>query len=450
MQKVGLISLGCAKNLVDSEIMLGKLKQAGFNITPELQDAEIVIINTCSFLNEAKRESLETIFEILAWKRSGSIKKLIVAGCLPQRYFPKLQQEIPEVDAFLSVDDIERIDQICLSESSPSSAGSFPEPKYLYDDRSPRMLATPPYMAYVKIAEGCDHLCSFCIIPKIRGSYRSRDKKSLLREVEQLAAAGVAEINLIAQDTTTYGQDLEREERLPDLIETLSTLEGIHWVRLLYGYPSGVSDRLLQAMLASDKICHYLDIPFQHASKRILERMMRGGDRVSHMTLIERIRRWIPDMAIRTSMIVGFPGETAEDFNELLAFCKEVEFDHLGVFQYSHEEGTEAFQLSDDIPEDVKKEREVQLNEAQQKILKNKNQSKVGRSFEVLCEGSCEESEHLLCGRTEYQAPDVDSRVLINEGIARAGDFVRVKITEVYPFDLIGKIIGKIQNAQRY
>ncbi len=439
---VGLISLGCAKNLVDSEIMLGKLKQAGFTITAEIEKAEIVIINTCSFLNDAKRESLETIFEILEWKRSGSVKKLIVAGCLPQRYYPDLQQEIPEVDVFLSVDDIEHIDQICLSERNPSQNGPFPEPKYLYNDRSPRMLVTPSYMAYVKIAEGCDHLCSFCIIPKIRGIYRSRDKDSILREVRHLVAAGVKEVNLIAQDTTAYGQDLKREEALSDLLESLSDLEDIRWIRLLYGYPSGISNRLLEAMLASHKICHYLDIPFQHASKKILEKMLRGGDRASHMALIEKIRRVIPDMAVRTSMIVGFPGETEEDFLELLAFCKEAEFDHLGVFQYSSEEGTEAFQLSDNIPEDVKCQREAILKETQEDILKRKHQLKVGQSFDVLCEGSCEESEHLLRGRMEYQAPDVDSRVLINEGTARAGDFVRVKITEAFPFDLIGKIVG--------
>ncbi len=442
MQKVGLISLGCAKNLVDSEVMLGKLKQAGFQITPKLQEAEIVIINTCSFLEDAKRESLETIFEIQRWRRSGSLKKLIVAGCLPQRYFPALQSEMPEVDAFLSVDDIERIDQICLSDIKQLSKASFPEPKYLYNDKSPRLLATPPYLAYVKIAEGCDHLCSFCIIPKIRGPYRSRDPKSILREVKQMADMGVKEINLIAQDTTAYGQDFKREDALPILLEELSHLDGIHWIRLLYGYPSGISDRLLHAMLSSDKICHYLDIPFQHASKRILERMMRGGDRDSHITLIEKMRRLIPDIALRTSVIVGFPGETEQDFKELLSFCKEVEFDHLGVFQYSHEEGTEAFPLGDDIPEAVKREREAKLKEAQQKILMNKNQQRIGQSFEVLCEGACEETGDLLCGRMKYQAPDVDSRIVINEGLAQAGDFIRVKITKAFPYDLIGRIVG--------
>lgn len=441
MQKVGLISLGCAKNLVDSEVMLGKLRQSGFQITPHLPEAEIVIINTCSFLNEAKRESLETIFEILELKRSGTLKKLIIAGCLPQRYFPDLKKEMPEVDAFLSLDDIERIDQICLSESELASEKSFSEPKYLYDDKSPRMLATPSYMAYVKIAEGCDHLCSFCIIPKIRGPYRSRNPESILSEVKHLASQGVREVNLIAQDTTAYGSEGTNEESLSLLIEDLSSLDDIHWIRLLYGYPSGISDRLLTSMLSSNKVCHYLDIPFQHSSKRILERMMRGGDRDSHMALIEKIRRFIPDVALRTSMIVGFPGEMEKDFKELLDFCREAEFDHLGIFQYSHEEGTEAFQLADDIQEEVKMEREAILVEAQQKILSKKNQLKVDMTFEVLCEGPSQESKDLLCGRTEYQAPDVDSRVLINDGIAQAGDFVRVKITEAYPYDLIGRII---------
>lgn len=442
MQKVGLISLGCAKNLVDSEIMLGKLKQAGFQITSSLPEAEIIIINTCSFLDEAKRESLETIFEILEWKRSGTLKRLIIAGCLPQRYFPKLKREIPEADAFISVDDIEQIDKICLSASQKVSEAPFKEPKYLYDDKSPRILSTPPYMAYVKIAEGCDHLCSFCIIPTIRGPYRSRDPESILKEVQDLADRGVKEINLIAQDTTAYGSDLNRKDALSDLIESLSAIEGIHWIRLLYGYPSGMTERLLQSIASIDKICHYLDIPFQHASKRILERMMRGGDRTSHTALIKNIKMKIPDIAIRTSMIVGFPGETEDDFTELLDFCQEVEFDHLGIFQYSHEEGTEAFRLKDDIPEEVKKEREERLMESQQKILKNKNRDKVGRTFDLLCEGLCPDSDDLLCGRLEFQAPDVDSRVLINEGMAQAGDFASVKITKAHPYDLIGKIIG--------
>ncbi len=442
MQKVGLISLGCAKNLVDSEVMLGKLKQAGFLITPTIPEAEIIIINTCSFLNEAKRESLETVFEILKWKQSGALKKIIVAGCLPQRYLPELKKEIPEVDAFLSIDDIENIDKLCLSEDQKFIQDSFPEPNYLYNDKTPRILTTPSYMAYVKIAEGCDHLCSFCIIPKIRGRYRSRDPNSIMREVKSLTEKGVKEINLIAQDTTAYGNDFDRKNALSDLIEGLSKIDGIHWIRLLYGYPSGITDKLLQSIASSEKACNYLDIPFQHSSKRILEKMMRGGDRNSHITLIEKIRKAIPDISIRTSLIVGFPGETEKDFNDLESFCIEAEFDHLGIFQYSHEEGTEAFKWKDDVPDRAKKEREQRLIETQKKILEKKNKDKEGREYEVLCEGVCQDSNDLLCGRLESQAPDVDSRVLINEGIAKEGDFIIVKIIKAYPYDLIGKIIG--------
>ncbi|MEW5807588.1 MAG: 30S ribosomal protein S12 methylthiotransferase RimO [Acidobacteriota bacterium] len=442
--RVGLISLGCPKNQVDSEVMIGVLQKDGYEITSDLSGAEIIIINTCSFIEAAKRESLETIFEVAELKKSGSLKKLIVAGCLPQRYCSELQREIPEVDHLLSVNDVERIAEVCRQDKKTLPPDRFSSPRYLYSERSPRFLSSPRFYAYVKIAEGCNHSCSFCIIPRIRGKYRSRSVASIKEEVMNLSGSGVKEINLIAQDTTSFGIDLGMENGLSLLIEKLSSIEGIRWIRILYGHPAGIGDSLLKSISSSEKICRYLDIPFQHASKRILRSMKRGGSSKSHLDLINKIRRYLPEITLRTAVIVGYPGETEAEFQELLAFCSEARFDHLGVFRYSHEEGTEVYDLDDSISEELKEERYRTLMAMQQGISLEKNRSRVGKVFDLICEGVSSESDDLLSGRMESQAPDIDSRVLINEGSAEAGEFVRVQITESHPYDLVGKIIGKL------
>ncbi len=443
MKTIGMISLGCPKNQVDSEVMLGSLKRAGYEIVSDLSSAETIIINTCSFIESAKKESIETIIETAQLKKTKSLKKLVVAGCLPQRYMSEMRTEIPEVDAFLAVDDIERIAEACSENGEFIPRSLAPDPPHSpYNENSVRVLTGKPFSAYVKIAEGCDHQCSFCTIPTIRGRYRSRTIPSIMKEVRMLAEEGIKEINLVAQDTTAYGSDGNVQGDLPDLLTSLSEINGIHWIRLLYGYPSGITNKLLKTIAKSEKICAYLDIPFQHGSPDILKRMQRGGSAKTYLSLIEKIREIIPSIALRTSIIVGFPGETEEDFNQLLRFCVDAQFDHLGVFRYSHEEGTEAYRFKETVSDHLKEEREQRVMDLQQGILQEKQRERVGHRYELLCEGVCDESDDLLTGRLAIHAPDVDGRVIVNEGTAQAGEFVSVEITESHPYDLIGRIVG--------
>jgi ribosomal protein S12 methylthiotransferase len=455
--RVGLVSLGCPKNTVDSEVMLGHLDRDGVEVTTEMGRADVIVVNTCGFVDAAKEESIATILEAACHKSQGSCRRLVVAGCMVQRYRQELEQEIPEIDAFVDLDGLEevgtavglgdpperRLSPVRLPLLPPEESAPVVRPStYLYEAETPRRRSGPPWTAYLKIAEGCDNPCSFCAIPQFRGAFRSRAPADIVREARHLAGEGVRELNLIAQDSTAYGHDLGLTDGPAHLLDRLSRIEGLRWIRLFYVYPNKVEDSLLEVMAARDSIARYIDIPLQHASRPVLARMRRGGSAVSHLQLLERIRRRVPDVAIRSTMIVGFPGETEDDFRQLCDFVSEARFDNLGTFTYSHEDGTGAHALDDDVPPRLKLERRDRLMELQQAIALQRNESKVGRVFTVLSEGSCPETEHLLQGRLEGQAPEVDGRVLINDGEAGPGRFVRVEIAEAHPYDLVGRAIG--------
>jgi ribosomal protein S12 methylthiotransferase len=448
-KKVGMVSLGCPKNLVDSEVMMGLLARQGYELTTDQQAADVLVVNTCGFIDSARQESVETIIEMAQLKQSGKLQQLIVAGCLVERYKEDLQQEIPEIDALIGVNQLTEItDVVKPSGYKPlpiySDGRSAPE-LFLYDETTPRLRATAPYTSYVKIAEGCDHTCAFCIIPKLRGVFRSRSPESILREVEMLAAQGVKEIVLISQDTTTYGTDLALKDGLAQLVESIASVEGIEWVRFLYCYPTAITDELLRVVAEHPNVCKYFDIPLQHASARVLKRMRRGGNRASYERLFKRIRERVPGAALRTTFIVGFPGERQEDFEELVEFVKAMEFDRVGVFTYSDEENSPAFELDEKVEGKVAKQRERRLMKEQAKISKRKNKRMIGRRVQVLLEGKAKETDLLLEGRMQSQAPEIDGVILINDMpedcAAQSGDFVTVEITEAQDYDLIGRII---------
>ena len=424
--------------------MLGHMREAGYELTQNPEEAEILVVNTCGFIGPAKQESIDTILEMAQYKEKGKCRRLVVTGCLAQRYAVDIGREIPEVDSVTGLDQIESIVQACETQErrvEPLVAdGSV---KYLYDHDTPRVLATPPFSAYVKISEGCDYPCTFCIIPKIRGQYRSRPVDSILAEAESLAGRGVKEILLIAQDTTRYGADLGHRNGLASLLRQLAQVDGLEWIRFLYAYPTTLTDEILEAIADQHKICRYVDMPLQHASDGVLKAMKRPGTRASNTLLIERIRSIVPRVAIRSSFIVGFPGETEEDFQNLLSYCKEIEFDHLGVFTYSHEEDTEAYGREDTVSPHEKQRRRDELMEQQAAISFRKNRERVGHSAVVLVEGLSAESELLLAGRTEGQAPDIDGTVLITDGWSEAGTFATVEFTEAHPYDLVGKILDQ-------
>src|SRR6516225_4642216 len=352
MPKVGMVSLGCPKNLVDSEVMLGMLARRGYELTPRAGDADVIIVNTCSFIDPAKRESIETILEMAEYKKQGIARRLVVAGCLVERYRQDLLKEIPEVDFVLGTNELERVLEACQGTGEPRTV-DHPFDPYLYTDFTPRVLATPRYSAYVKIAEGCDHPCSFCVIPQMRGNFRSRPMGSILAEADKLASGGVKELLLIGQDTTDYGKDLGIKDGLAHLLRELDRVEGLNWIRFLYAYPNNVHDSMLDVMASGDRICKYIDIPLQHASAKVLKSMLRGGNRRSLTRLISRIRERVPGVTIRTTFIVGFPGETEADFDELLGFIRAVEFENLGVFAYPDEQECGAFALSDKVPSKI-------------------------------------------------------------------------------------------------
>lgn len=449
-KKVGMVSLGCPKNLVDSEVMMGMLARQGYELTTESESADVLVINTCGFIDSARQESVNTILEMAQLKQTGNLKRLIVAGCLVERYREELRREIPEIDACIGVNQIEDI----LDVAEPngrwrlpvySEGASAPE-LYLYDETTPRLRATAPYTAYVKIAEGCDHTCAFCIIPKLRGTFRSRSPESIIREVEMLAAQGVKEIVLISQDTTSYGADLALgASGLARLVERVADVKGVEWVRFLYCYPTNITDELLDVMRARPNVCNYFDIPLQHVSRRVLTRMRRGGNRVSYERMLERIRDRVPDVAVRTTFIAGFPGEREEDFEELVDFVRASEFDNVGVFTYSDEENSAAIELDEKVDPALAARRGKRLMKEQSRIARRKNRAMVGRQLRVLLEGKSKQSDLLLEGRTESQAPEIDGSVLINdmpEGTqARPGDFVTVEITEALDYDLVGRIV---------
>jgi ribosomal protein S12 methylthiotransferase len=440
--KVSLVSLGCPKNLVDAEVMLGHLPAERFEIVLNEAEADIIIVNTCSFIKEAKEESVETILDVADYKKTGNCRLLVVSGCLPQRYRDELAAELPEVDLFMGTSDGPRIIELLdngLQTGARVEAVGLPD--YLYDHSTPRVKSSPHYSAYVKIAEGCANHCSYCIIPQLRGTLRSRTIPSVVQEVETLVGQGVREINLIAQDITAFGADRDDGTRIEDLLRELVKIEKLAWVRLLYAYPDGISDDLIELMAREEKICNYLDVPLQHIDDKILALMNRRVDETAIRQLLQRIRSRIPDVTLRTSFIVGFPGETGEQFDKLFEFVKEGHFERVGVFRYSREEGTPAAQLEEQIPERVKKTRYTKLMKAQARVSFRKNRALVGSQETVLVEGYSEETDLLLQGRSARQAPDVDGLVYITDGQAEVGDIVRLKITDSSEYDLIGEIV---------
>jgi len=440
--RVGIISLGCAKNLVDTEIMLGHLDRHGCEYVLEPVEADVIVINTCGFIGPAREESIQTILETAELKKTGRLKRLVVAGCMVQRYREQLLSNLPEVDAFIGLDELPKIIE---SAGIVSAAGGSPvapvgPSRSLYDHLAPRHLATPSWTAYLKIAEGCDHTCSFCAIPSFRGAFRSRTQEDLVAEAERLAGGGVRELNLIAQDTSHYGRDRGEPDGLPRLLEALNGVEGLHWIRVHYLYPNTVTDSLIDAMAGLPKVVNYVDMPLQHADPAVLSRMLRGGSAEAHIKLLDRFRSRMDDPAMRTTLIVGFPGETDEEFGRLLDFVREVRFDHVGVFTYSHEEDTSAHSLEDDVPPELMEERRGAIMELQAGIANERNGERLGRTAEVLLEGVHPETEFLLTGRTAGQSQDVDGQVLINDGQGEPGSFVQVELTETAGYDLVGRI----------
>ena len=440
--KVSLVSLGCPKNLVDAEVMLGHLPPQRFEIIVDESQADIIIVNTCSFINDAKEESIDTILEVADYKENGACRMLIVSGCLPQRYQEDLQQQLPEVDLFLGISEgariVELIDRQLGSDSSTLEIGA---PDYLYDHTTPRVNSSPAYTSYVKIAEGCSNRCSYCIIPQLRGDLRSRSIASVVAEVRALAAQGVTEINLIAQDITAYGRDRQDGATIEGLLKELVKVEEIVWIRLLYAYPDGVSDELIELIATQEKICNYLDLPLQHIDDVILKQMNRRLGEQEVRGLLERMRTRIPDLTLRTSFIVGFPGESREQFDKLLAFVEEGHFERVGVFRYSREEGTPAASYPNQVPASTKKSRLNKLMKAQARVSFAKNRALVGRVEQVLIEGYSDETDLLLKGRSARQAPDIDGQYLITAGHADVGEYVSLKITDSSEYDLIGEMI---------
>ena len=522
---VGFVSLGCPKNLVDSEVMMGLLDRAGARLTARPEDAEILVVNTCSFIDTAKQESVDTILEMARHKTSGSAKKLIVAGCLVERYRDEIRKNIPEVDAVVGTGELEAILEAAGIAPAPAAApspftiltsvhaetrsgkeaqagthkeasnkhhsvkgtgfspyveptkeqeASAPEvkfraegdlrerqgrfsredwqgaahllPTYLYDETTPRLLSTPRASAYIKIAEGCDHPCTFCVIPNLRGKFRSRRFESVVAEAQRLVASGVREITLIGQDTTCYGEDLGLKDGLATLLDTLAQIEGLRWLRFLYAYPNRITGRLLETIAKHDNICKYLDVPLQHASPDVLKRMKRGAGADIFLKTVEKVRAAVPGIALRTSFIVGFPGESSSDFEVLEQFIGEAKFDWLGVFSYSHEEGSQAYSLDAQVPKRTIEARKRRLMKLQQSISKRAKQQWIGREVTVLAEGPSEETDLLWEGRTQFHAPEIDGKVYINDfgdlETLEAGRFYKAEITEAHEYDIVARVIS--------
>ncbi len=496
---VGFISLGCPKNLVDSEVMMGLLDRAGARLTSRPEEAEILVVNTCSFIDTAKQESVDTILEMARFKASGSAKKLIVAGCLVERYRDEIRKSIPEVDAVVGTGELEAILEAAGVSPAPVQAlspfnilsgneaalrfsgkeslsgthkqaepafrpegdlrerqGRFSRdewqgaahmlPTYLYDESTPRFLTTPKSSAYVKIAEGCDHPCSFCVIPNLRGKFRSRRFESVVAEAQHLVNRGVQEITLIGQDTTCYGEDLGLKDGLATLLDSLASIEGLRWLRFLYAYPNRITGRLLDTIARHDNICKYLDVPLQHASSQVLKTMKRGAGADIFLKTLEKVRAAVPGIALRTSFIVGFPGESSSDFQILEEFINEAHFDWLGVFNYSDEEGSGAFSLDGKVPKRTIEARKRRLMKLQQSISKRAKQQWVGRELVVLAEGESEETPLLWEGRTEFHAPEIDGKVYINDfgdlETLEPARFYRAEITEAHDYDVVARVIS--------
>jgi ribosomal protein S12 methylthiotransferase len=457
-----MVSLGCPKNLVDSEVMLGILARHGYELTPRADEAEVIVVNTCAFIEPAQRESIETILEMAEYKKFGVAKKLVVAGCLVERYRRDILREIPEVDFVIGTNEIEQVLEACgetagrrsalgqaqgperKSRGERSRTADEPAEPYLYQEFTPRVLSTPPYSAYLKIAEGCDHPCSFCVIPQMRGRFRSRQFTSVLREAENLARQGVRELTIVGQDTTSYGEDLRLRDGLAALLRELAKIPDLVWVRFLYCYPNRVTDALIEAVAETPKVAKYFDIPLQHASRRVLKLMRRGLSAQGFLRLLAKLRAAIPNVALRSSFIVGFPGETEEDFRALLDFVAAAQFDHLGVFLYSNEESSGSFALPGQVSAAVARRRQRQLMALQRGISRRKLRQKIGQTLPLLVEGRSEETEWLFQGRLESQAPEIDGQVLINdfEGAEpRPGEFRWATLTATGDYDLVARLV---------
>jgi ribosomal protein S12 methylthiotransferase len=460
-----MISLGCPKNLVDSEVMLGLAQQSGHQLTRDAAEAEVLIVNTCAFIDKAKQESIDTILEMAELKKTGKCRRLVVTGCMAERYQAELREQIPEIDAVLGTGEVPQIVEAIGIRDSGSAVRTIPLlrsngeaiesrtlnpesrqlPNYLYDADTPRLLATPRHYAYIKIAEGCDYKCGFCIIPQLRGRYRSRSADSILREARTLASRGVKELLLISQDTSFYGVDRGERGALARLLRELNTIDGLHWIRMLYLYPTTIGDDVLDAVAESGKVCHYIDLPLQHASDEVLKRMKRPGTRAGYEKLLARIRQRVPGVTLRTTFIVGFPGETADDFAALQDFVRGVGFDHVGVFTYSHEEGTTAHGLADDVPAPVKRQRQSSLMSLQRRIVKKAQQLRAGQRVRLLVDGPSTEHELVLRGRLEGQAPDIDPVVYLTDCDPTdfsAGQFVEAEIVGARDYDLLARPLG--------
>lgn len=472
--KIGFVSLGCPKNLVDSEVMLGMAEKEGHEITADASQADVLVVNTCAFIDRAKQESIDTILEMAELKKHAAGRKLIVTGCLGERYRDELKKEIPEIDVVLGTGDVGNFTAALETGAEARAAGNAapltfyrrdsevrPDPRspiparpdatpvfgldlptYIYDADTPRKRVTPGHYAYVKIAEGCDYKCAFCIIPKMRGHYRSRSIESIVLEAQQLAAQGVKELLLISQDSTFYGIDRGERGALPKLLRALNGVDGIEWIRLLYLYPTTITDEVIDAIADLDKVVKYIDLPLQHASDSVLKRMKRPGTRTSYKRLLDNIRARIPNVALRTTFIVGFPGETAEDFAELESFIDEIGFDHVGVFTYSHEEGTSAHELPDDVPAATKKKRQDRLMARQREIVAARQQARLGERTRLVVDGTSSEHELVLQGRLPGQAPEIDPVVYLTDcdpsAIAK-GSFIDVEIVGAEAYDLVAR-----------
>ena len=442
-ERVHLVSLGCPKNRVDSEVMAGKLRSGEWELTDDAGNADVIIVNTCSFIQPATEESIQTILEMSGHKSAGTCKKLVVTGCMVQRYGAALEGELPEVDAFVGTGEYHRIDEILRARAGEAPRSYVDVPLFLHDETSPRLNSWAPHSAYLKISEGCDHTCAFCIIPQLRGKMRSRTIPSLVSEATRLAGEGVVELNLVSQDSTAYGRDLVDGGDLGDLLRALSGVHGIQWIRLHYAYPIGLPESLLRAIADEEKICKYLDMPLQHASGRMLKAMRRGVTREGQERILDRVRRFVPDIAIRTTFIVGFPGETDEDFAELTDFVKAQRFDRVGVFTYCQEEGTPAAALPDQVSERVKKSRQKALMKTQASISRQRLRALVGQRLPILVDGPDEENAGVLVGRLPTQAPEVDGHVFLDDppDDVRAGQIRQVRITRCSDYDLIGTVV---------
>jgi ribosomal protein S12 methylthiotransferase len=460
--KIGMISLGCPKNLVDSEVMLGLAQNAGHELTDDPASADVLVVNTCAFIDSAKQESIDTILEMAQHKKDGACQRLVVTGCLAERYRNDLIKEIPEIDAVLGTGDVPEIVRAIAGASSLSVAplnffrgspdsrplAAAPEmapsalPTYIYDADTPRVFATPRHYAYVKVAEGCDYACSFCIIPTLRGAYRSRPSASIVQEARALAARGVKELLLISQDTTFYGIDRQERGALARLLRELNAIDGLEWIRMLYLYPTTIDDATLDAMADCEKVCKYIDLPLQHASNPVLKRMKRPGTRIKYDALLSRIRARVPGVSLRTTFIVGFPGETDADVDELCAFVNDHGFDHVGVFTYSHEEGTSAHDLTDDVPAGMKKRRRNRVMGLQKQLVRRRHRQWIGQRTRVLVDGPSADHDLVLRARLSTQAPDIDASVYLAEcdpSAYRGGDFVEVEVIGARDYDLIAR-----------